>query len=156
MFKFHFRRYARELSMQIIFSYDIQDKLIKNETVCDDLINYLQDLVILLNFKDLTYKYSHRIFRETLKITNGIFNHIEEIDSLIERFSINWTMGRIDLISKSIIRVAIYEILYCSNISINVSINESIEICKKYCASSDSYMFINGILNTIKEDVIKK
>ena len=75
-------------------------------------------------------------------------DNIEEIDSNIEKFSIARKMNRISKVSLSVLRIAICEMLYYDDIPCGVSINEAVEICKKY-ASEDEYAFVNGLLGSL-------
>jgi N utilization substance protein B len=84
----------------------------------------------------------------TEKLTAGVFEHIEEIDIRIEKYSIGWNKERISRVVLSILRLCIYEMSFEDNIPISVSINEAVELAKKYAGEGDA-AFINGILGTI-------
>ena len=71
--------------------------------------------------------------------------NIEEIDSVIEKYSVARKMNRISKVSLSVLRIAICEMLFFKDIPYGVSINEAVEICKKY-ASEDEYAYVNGLL----------
>ncbi|MBR4766148.1 MAG: transcription antitermination factor NusB, partial [Clostridia bacterium] len=75
-------------------------------------------------------------------------DNIEEIDLNIEKFSIARKMNRISKVSLSVLRIAVCEMLYYEDIPYGVSINEAVEICKKY-ASEDEYAFVNGVLGSL-------
>ena len=75
-------------------------------------------------------------------------DNIEEIDSNIEKFSIARQLNRISKVSLSVLRIAVCEMLYYEDIPYGASINEAVEICKKY-ASEDEYAFVNGILGSL-------
>lgn len=79
---------------------------------------------------------------------DSIVKNLEIIDSKIEKKLIGWDMKRLFNIDKAILRVATNEILFNDNIPSKVSINEAVEIAKKY-SSEDSYKFINGVLGSI-------
>ena len=79
----------------------------------------------------------------------GVKTNLKEIDSLIEKFSSNWKISRISCVDRNVMRIAVYEMLYCEDIPSKVSINEAIEIGKKYGAE-DSGSFINGILDSVR------
>ncbi len=76
-------------------------------------------------------------------------NGRSEIDSIIERFSSNWKISRMSCVDRNIMRLAVYELLYCEDIPPKVSINEAIDIGKKY-GTEESGAFINGILDSIR------
>ncbi len=85
----------------------------------------------------------------------GVLEHCEELDRLIERYSENWRLDRIDAIDRSILRMALFELLYCEDIPPKVTINEAIDLGKRY-GSEDSGSFINGILDRIQNEVVRK
>ncbi|MCL5674461.1 MAG: transcription antitermination factor NusB [Candidatus Omnitrophica bacterium] len=90
----------------------------------------------------------------TIKIVNGILQNFDFIDRLISKSSLKWKLDRMPLIDRNILRVASYELWFLPEIPVAVSINEAIEISKKY-ASENSPKFINGVLNHVKEELEK-
>ncbi len=87
----------------------------------------------------------------TLALIAGVLDRHDEIDALIQEWSANWTIERIALVERNILRSAIYELLYMPDIPPNVTINEAIEIAKRY-GSEEAPAFINGILDRIKHE----
>ena len=83
------------------------------------------------------------------RLINGVKKSKAEIDALIEKYSSNWKISRISCVDRNVMRIAVYEMLYCEDIPSKVSINEAIEIGKKFGAE-DSGSFINGILDSIR------
>ena len=83
------------------------------------------------------------------RLTVGVLKSKAEIDRVIERYSSNWKVQRMACVDRNILRVAVYELLYCADIPAKVSINEAIDIAKKFGAS-ESGAFINGILDSIR------
>lgn len=81
-------------------------------------------------------------------VFKGTFDNIEEIDSLISQNAVGWKINRISKTALSLLRLAIFEIKFLDDIPVSVSINEAVELCKKYATKEDS-AFINGILSTI-------
>lgn len=92
---------------------------------------------------------SQEIVDFAMLLSSGTCQHIEAIDKLIEKFSENWKISRISKIDRNILRLAIYEMIYLRTIPPPVTINEAIEIAKKFGAE-DSGSFINGMLDKIK------
>ena len=82
----------------------------------------------------------------------GVQEHLDEIDEMIVRHSNGWKPSRISPISRSAIRLCIYEMLYLKDIPKAVSLNEAIELVKKY---DDEKMkaFVNGLLNGAKNEI---
>ena len=82
------------------------------------------------------------------RLVSGVRGNLEPLDSLIERFAEHWSLDRIALVDKNILRLGIYELLFREDIPYKASLNEAIEIAKLY-GSEDSGKFINGILDRI-------
>jgi N utilization substance protein B len=87
-----------------------------------------------------------REFAESL--VNGTLEHLNQIDELISQQAINWRLARMAMVDRNILRFSTYEILYRDDIPMKVSINEALEIAKKY-STPESASFINGILDKI-------
>ena len=79
----------------------------------------------------------------------GVIEHESEIDELITKSSNGWKVSRLSVATRSAIRLCVYEMLYCEDIPSTVSINEALEIVKKFDYPK-SRAFTNGVLNTIK------
>jgi len=78
----------------------------------------------------------------------GAVEHRDVIDPLIERAADNWKLDRMPRVDRNILRVATYELLFCPDIPVNVSIDEAIEVGKRY-GSEESPTFINGVLDQV-------
>ena len=78
----------------------------------------------------------------------GVFANIEKIDELISQNAVGWTIKRITKTALAILRLAIYEMEFYNEIPVSVSINEAVELAKKYATKEDA-SFINGILSTV-------
>lgn len=92
-----------------------------------------------------------RMFAEQLVI--GTLEHLQEIDELIGIHALHWKPERFFAIDRNIIRIASYEILYRDDIPTRVSIDEALEIAKKF-STGDSAKFINGILDKIAKSYL--
>jgi transcription antitermination factor NusB len=84
----------------------------------------------------------------------GVTAHREAIDALIQASSLHWSLERIGLVERNILRFAIYELLYMPDIPPRVTINEAVEIAKKYGAEEAS-VFVNGILDHITHEAVQ-
>lgn len=89
----------------------------------------------------------------TEDILNDIFDHQKEIDARLEQFSDNWTLSRMAVIDRNLLRMAASEILYSKTVPPKVAIDEAVEIAKKF-GSEDSPNFINGILDRILKEAL--
>jgi N utilization substance protein B len=133
------RRKSRELAMQALFYIDMS----QNDS--NDLLERF-----CVNFNPS--KKARPFF---LKLVNGVVQEKPEIDSIIEKFSDNWKISRMSCVDRNIIRIAVYELLYCRDIPPKVSINEAIDVGKKF-GTEVSGAFINGILDSVRMALKKK
>lgn len=83
------------------------------------------------------------------KIVEGVQLTQDEVDTVVERYSNNWKITRMSCVDRNVLRVAVFELLYCDDIPAKVSINEAIDVGKKY-GTDESGAFINGILDSIR------
>ena len=81
-------------------------------------------------------------------VLQGVVENVKSIDEYIVKYSKDWTIDRMSKIDLAILRVAIFEILYKEDIPSSVSINEAVELAKKY-SHADASSFINGILGSV-------
>jgi N utilization substance protein B len=79
----------------------------------------------------------------------GVAAHLEELDSLIVRYSEHWRLERMAAVDRNLLRLAIYELLYRPDIPAKVVINEAVELAKKY-GTEASGAFVNGLLDRIR------
>jgi len=84
-----------------------------------------------------------------LLLTRGVIQHIFVIDKKIEQYSSNWKLDRMTCVDRNILRIAVFEIIYCPDIPYKVSINEAIDIGKNF-GTKDSGSFLNGVLDSIR------
>lgn len=78
----------------------------------------------------------------------GVYDNLEELDGVISENAVGWKIERISKTALAILRLAIFEMKYMEEIPVSVSINEAVEIAKKYATTEDA-SFINGILSTV-------
>lgn len=84
------------------------------------------------------------------RLSNGTFENLEKIDSVIEENLRGWKMSRISKVNLSILRLAVYEMLFEKDIPVSVSINEAVNLAKKYSENKDA-AYINGVLGTVSK-----
>ena len=89
------------------------------------------------------------------KVYHGVHEHCEELDAKIAAHANGWKTERLTRVSRSILRLAAYEMLFCDDIPASVSLNEAIELAKKF-EDEKARPFINGILNGIKTELGKE
>ena len=83
------------------------------------------------------------------RLVNGVREHRQNIDAVIEQFSSNWKLSRMSCVDRNVLRIAVFELLYCADIPPKVSINEAIDVGKRF-GTEESGAFINGILDSIR------
>ena len=81
----------------------------------------------------------------------GALGERDQLDAVIERHSVGWTLDRIAPLERNIMRVALYELLYRDDVPAEVAIDEAIEAAKELC-STDAPSFVNGILGAAHRD----
>ena len=87
-----------------------------------------------------------------LPLVEGVLRHRPEVDERISRYAENYELGRLAVVDRNILRLAIYEMLFRHDIPPVVSINEAIEIAKRF-GTEESSRFVNGILDRVKLDL---
>ena len=85
----------------------------------------------------------------TRELVDGVLQHQDQIDGLIERYAQGWTLDRIAPLERSILRTALYEMLHRTDVPDEVAIDEAVEAAKELCAA-EAPGFVNGILGAIK------
>jgi N utilization substance protein B len=133
------RRKAREYALQILFQVDFTEK--KIDSKC--LEEFWSDKRESRDVKEFTEE-----------LVRGTLNRLDEIDTMIESVTENWLLKRMAVVDRNILRFAAYEILYRKDIPFAVTINEAIEIAKKF-SSTEAAPFINGVLDRLAKEVGK-
>lgn len=82
---------------------------------------------------------------EVKNIVNGVFDHLDELDKIISKYSQKRVIDRIPKVNLSVLRLAIYEAKYSENVPVNVAISEAVAIAEKYAFDTDA-KFVNGAL----------
>ncbi|MCU0603979.1 MAG: transcription antitermination factor NusB [Desulfobacterales bacterium] len=130
------RRKARELAMQALFYMDTRRDF-SEETFGRFCANFAPKPDVRPFF---------------LRLVRGVLRSQTELDPLIERFSENWSLGRMSGVDRNVMRIAVYEMVCCRDIPAKVSINEAVDIGKKF-GTEESGAFINGIVDSIRAAV---
>ena len=134
------RRRSREIALQILYRIDMTESP--------------PDEAILLHYELVSPDEDHEVKASPLvrpfaeHLVRGVFLHQEEIDRIIVSASEHWRLDRMSLVDRNILRIALFEMLYCPDVPPKVSINEAIDIGKRF-GSEDSGAFINGVLDHI-------
>ena len=91
---------------------------------------------------------SHDVRAFATQLVQGTLEHLTQINGLIATYASNWEIGRMAVVDRNILRMGAYELLYCGEIPPKVSLNEAVELAKRF-GDEESSKFVNGILDTI-------
>lgn len=133
------RRKAREYALQMLFQSEFAGKE-KGITYPEDFLPPAKEKEEMKKFVD--------------ELVTGTIRNIAEIDKVIQGAAENWDLNRMAAVDRNILRLAIFEIIYRKDIPPAVTINEALEIAKKY-SSLESVPFINGLLDKVARDCAK-
>jgi len=126
------RTIARELAIQALYQVDL-----RGDEIIDEInIQYQKSIV------------KHEIYDFAMSLITGCRSYIKDIDEKISSVTEHWELHRMAIIDKNILRLGVYELLYRDDIPPKVSINEAIDLAKKFSTKS-SGTFVNGILDKI-------
>jgi transcription antitermination protein NusB len=126
------RRKSRELAVQILYQVEMS--------------GYKPDEALQLHLNNFSPPDEYRAFAEML--VRGTCEHSREIDGLIGKTATNWSLTRITPVDRCILRAAVFEIVHCTDIPYKVTLNEAIELGKKF-GTEKSGAFINGVLDNV-------
>ena len=140
------RREGRELALQALYSKDlVQDAHFALKRIVE---SFAEGDEPLLEVDSKAYAFA-------AELVSGVIEHLSEIDALIAQKSKHWSMARMARVDLNILRMAVFELLFRADIPKNVTMNEAIEVAKKF-GSDDSASFVNGILDEIASGVTDK
>ena len=134
------KRQARIITLQAIYAHEF------NGSDLDDTCEFMLDE---------GNPPIENVIKYGKQLSNLIFQHAVKIDRLIKNRSKNWDIDRITLIDKLILRMALVEMMYMDEVPPKVSITEGVEIAKQF-STDDSSSFINGILDAVYNEMLKK
>jgi len=142
----HYKRVGREFAMQFLFQVDVVD--------VEDRAKALE--IFWMQVEDSDILPMNRIYRKGREfaenIIEGVSANVQVIDEAIEEASNSWKIDRMVVVDKNLMRIAVFEMMFCEDVPAPVSIDEAIEIAKDF-SDEKSAKFINGILNKIKETI---
>ena len=157
------RRDARERAVQFLFQYDLN----KPENLEESLKQFWDSQRAAAIAEDkgrarwgetielppaTTEEAAMRLFAEPL--IRGTLEKLTELDGKIQHYAKNWDLERMAVVDRNILRLAIYEMLYREDIPPVVSINEAVDIAKKF-STDESGRFVNGILDKVKGELMR-
>ena len=126
------RRRAREIALQVLYQLDI------DQGNSQEVLNLYWE-----NFRP-----SEKAREFCQRLVEGVCRNRGQIDQLIEENSEHWTLKRMPMVDRNILRLAAFEFFHCPDIPFKATLNEAIELAKKY-GTDESSAFINGVLDRI-------
>jgi N utilization substance protein B len=81
-------------------------------------------------------------------LVQGVLEHLPELDAMLQRVADHWSVERMAVVDRNVLRCALYELLYLDEIPAKVTMNEAIEIAKRF-GSEESGAFVNGLLDRL-------
>jgi N utilization substance protein B len=157
------RREARERAVQFLFQYDL-NKPDSLELALAQFWSSQRESAIAEEKgrarwgepvelpPPTTEETAMRLFAEPL--IRGTLEHRDAIDARIQQYTRNWELSRMAVVDRNILRLAVYEMLYRDDIPPVVSINEAVDIAKRF-STDESGRFVNGILDKVKGDLMR-
>ena len=135
------RHTSRKLALSSIFSWSFSEP---------DIDKNVETSAEMLEEEGISYDNELTKF-----IVNGVKDHTDEIDKIIEECAPDWPIDKIAKIDLVILRIAIFEVLFGKKTPVKVAIDEAVEIAKEY-GNDTSHKFINGVLGTVVEKHLPK
>ena len=133
------RRDGREAAIQFLYQYDAH----KPANIEEALTGFWKQTEEPQNVRD----FANDLLR-------GVLEKRPEVDAKIRTLADNWDFERLAVVDRNILRLAVYEMLFRPEIPPVVSINEAIEIAKKF-STAESGSFVNGLLDRVKKDLLR-
>jgi len=133
------RTKAREYALQVLYQADVT-----KDPADSALEIYWQDKLTEPEVKEFASE-----------LVKGTISKLAQIDELITKYAQNWQISRMALVDRNILRLGAYELLFREDIPVKVSINEAVELAKRY-GDIDSGKFVNGVLDKIHKQECKR
>ncbi len=130
--KRHERTHARRCAVQVMYQSEILDTPV-TQLLTDGV--YIDEVGKLSDY--------------ACSLLSGVEQYREGIDGHLQETSENWSLSRMPIVDRSILRIATYEMIYVADVPLSVSINEAVELAKDFGGEDDSPRFVNGVLGRI-------
>ena len=130
------RTVSREFALQILYQLDITRDT--PEAALENFWSSRSQEAIEAELKEFTSK-----------LVKGVASNMDEIDKKISKYAANWQLKRMAVVDRNIMRMGCFEILYCDDIPPKVSINEAVDLAKKF-SGVEAGKFVNAILDKVK------
>jgi N utilization substance protein B len=133
------RRKSREFALQVLYQWEITKQ---------DVSRAMGQAAECFPLEKGEVEFAERLVR-------GVMECREKLDEVIEAYSEHWRLERMSIVDRNILRIAAFELLHCPDIPPKVTLNEAIDLGKRF-GTEDSGGFINGILDRILSEVVRK
>ena len=130
------RTKAREYALQLLYRFDITKE---------------SSQVQLESFWEEQEEQDQEIKNFAEQLLRGVLGHLDDIDKKISDYATNWELKRMAVVDRNVLRIGSFELLYLEDIPLKVSINEAVDLAKRY-SGDEAGKFVNGILDRIKKD----
>lgn len=131
--KRHDRTQARRSALQVLYSGEINQA--SPSQIIDEGLALQDDAEKLNNY--------------AISLVYGVDSHRMGIDACLNQVSDNWALDRMPMVDRSILRLAVYEMLYVDAVPVSVTINEAVELAKDFGGEDESSRFVNGVLGRV-------
>ena len=129
-----YRRKSREYALQMLYQYDVSHQ---SAGLADGFWADTEAPENIMEFSNY--------------LVDGVIKNLDKIDDKIRLSASNWSIERMAVVDRNILRMSVFELFYITDIPVKVTINEAIEIAKRF-GEEESGSFVNGILDRIVKD----
>jgi len=157
------RRQGREWALQMLFQADLNPgldidmaipKFWRQQWTCQMEEAEKQDAAAepetSKSVEDRVAPQKIRLFTEVR--VRGVLGHLDEIDAKLKSYTQNWPLHRMGSVERNVLRLAFYELLYCTDVPPPVVLNEAIDLAK-YFSNADAGRFVNGVLDRLNKEL---
>jgi N utilization substance protein B len=134
------RRKSRELALQTLYACEVGNTA--------EVGGVLEGIMREQGGETGTHQYAKMLAEKTL-------SSIKEIDALLGQHAANWDLKRMTAIDRNILRMAVAELRFCTDVPFKVVIDEAVELAKQY-GTDDSGKFVNGVIDSIHKELLQK
>lgn len=157
------RRQGREWALQMLFQSDLNPgldidmaipKFWRQQWTCQMEEAEEKDTEVVSDaskpVEDRVAPQKIRLFTE--KLVRGVIGHLPELDTKIQSYTQNWPLHRMGSVERNVLRLAFYEMIYCTDVPPAVVLNEAIDLAK-YFSNADAGRFVNGVLDRLNKEL---
>jgi N utilization substance protein B len=134
------RSKARRRALEVLFEADLKD--VSPMRVLADRVARSQQMT--------AQDTDPRIGEYTIDLVSGVVDHLGRIDSLIETYSIGWTLDRMPVVDRNVLRLGLFELLWGTDVPEVVAIDEAVSLAQEL-STAESPQFVNGLLDRLRE-----